>query len=122
MRNSVMYTPAVLDHSSNPRNMGDLPDATVVVNVTNPICGDELTLAVRIQDGRVASAKFRARGCTAAVACSSILTELIIGMTPGQIRKISAERLAEALGGLPPATSHASQLAEDALDALLERL
>src|SRR5688500_3209999 len=110
-----MHGDILQDHSKNPRNVGDLPGATAVVTVTNPVCGDELTLAVRIQNGRVDSAKFRARGCPAAVACSSMLTELIAGLTIVEMRDISAERVAEALGGLPSATRHASQLVEDAL-------
>ena len=117
-----MHSPAVLDHFQNPRNQGDLPEATATVNVTNPVCGDELKLAVRIQDGRVAAAKFRARGCQAAIACASLLTEMIAGKTIAQIREITAEQISGALGGLPPATRHGSQLAEDALDAVLEGL
>lgn len=117
-----MYSAAVLDHSQNPRNMGDLPDATVKVAVSNPVCGDEMTLAVRMEGGRIAAAKFRARGCKAAMACSSLLTELIVGKTVEDIREITAEQISNALGGLPPATRHGSQLAEDALDALLDKL
>ena len=117
-----MHGPAVLDHAQHPRNQGDLPDATATVEVTNPVCGDELKLAVCVVDGRVTAAKFRARGCQAAMACSSVLTEMIAGKTPAQLREITAEQIAAALGGLPPATRHGSQLAEDALDAVLDRL
>ena len=117
-----MYSSAVLDHANHPRNMGDLPDATARVEVTNPVCGDELRLAVRVEDSRITVARFRARGCTPAIACSSLLTELIIGKTITQIREITAEGISTALGGLPPATQHASHLAEDALDALLDQL
>jgi len=117
-----MYSAAVLDHSSHPRNMGDLPDATAVVQVSNPVCGDELQLAVRVENGRIAAARFRTRGCTTAVACSSLLTELMLGKTLEEIRGITADHISAALGGLPPATRHGSQLAEDALDALLDRL
>ncbi len=117
-----MYSAAVLDHSNNPRNMGDLPDVTATVAVTNPVCGDELRVAVRIEEGRVTAAKFRARGCRAAIACSSLLTELMIGKTIAQLREINAEQISTALGCLPPATRHGSQLAEDALDALLDQL
>ena len=117
-----MYSAAVLDHSNNPRNMGDLPDVTATVAVTNPVCGDELRVAVRIEEGRVTAAKFQARGCRAAIACSSLLTELMIGKTIAQLREINAEQISTALGWLPPATRHGSQLAEDALDALLDQL
>jgi nitrogen fixation protein NifU and related proteins len=117
-----MHGPLLLDHFQNPRNQGDLPGATATVNVTNPVCGDELKLAVRITDGLVAEAKFRARGCQAAVACSSVVTEMIVGKSVAQVREITAEQISAALGGLPPATRHGSQLAEDALDALLDRI
>ena len=117
-----MHTAAVLDHANNPRNWGDLPGATATVDVTNPVCGDELKLSVRVERGVVAEAKFRARGCPAAIACSSLLTEMIVGKSVAEIREITAEQIAAALGGLPPATRHGSQLAEDALDAVLDRL
>jgi len=117
-----MHSREVLDHFQNPRNLGDLPDATAIVNVTNPVCGDELRLAVRVENGRLAVVKFRARGCQAAMASSSLLTELIAGKSVAEIRGITAEQISEGLGGLPPATKHGSQLAEDALDALLDEL
>jgi nitrogen fixation protein NifU and related proteins len=117
-----MYSPQVLDHFQHPRNFGDLPDATATVDVTNPVCGDDMRLAVRVEDGRIAAAKFRTRGCRAAIASSSVLTELIVGKAVSEIRAITAEQISNALGGLPPATRHGSQLAEDALDAILDKL
>ena len=99
-----------------------MPGATATVEVTNPVCGDELKLAVRLADDRVAEARFRARGCQAALACSSVLTEMIAGKTIAELREISAQQIEAALGGLPPATRHGSQLAEDALDAILDKL
>ena len=117
-----MYSAVVLEHSEHPRNLGDLPDATNTVNVTNPVCGDELRLAVLIEDGRVAAARFGIRGCKAAIASASLLTELILGKTIAEIRGITAEQISQALGGLPAATRHGSQLAEDALDEILEQL
>ena len=117
-----MYSLAVLDHAQNPRNMGDLADATHTVNVTNPVCGDELKLAVRVDAGRIAAVKFRSRGCKAAVASASLLTEMMEGKTLDEIRTITAEQISEALGGLPAATRHGSQLAEEAVDSLLDRL
>ena len=93
-----------------------------VVNVTNPICGDELRLAVRIENGRIAAARFHTRGCKAAIASASLLTELIVGKTIEEIRDVTAEQISQALGGLPAATRHGSQLAEDALDEILEQL
>jgi nitrogen fixation NifU-like protein len=117
-----MYSPEVEDHYRHPRNQGDLPDATARVQVVNPVCGDTLQLAVRMDEGRVAEARFRTRGCPPAIACSSLLTEMLLGKTVAEIRNITAEQISEALGVLPPATKHASQLAEDSLDALLEKL
>ena len=117
-----MYSAVVLEHSEHPRNVGDLPDATNTVNVSNPVCGDELRLAVRIENGRIAAARFRTRGCKAAVASASLLTELIVGKSIEEIRGITAEQISQALGGLPAATRHVSQLAEDALDEILEQI
>jgi nitrogen fixation NifU-like protein len=117
-----MYSPEVLDHYKHPRNQGELVDATARVEVTNPVCGDMLELAVRMENGHIAAARFRTRGCPPAIACSSLLTEMLIGKTVAEIREITAEQISEALGVLPPATKHASQLAEDSLDALLDKL
>ncbi len=117
-----MYSPAVLDHFKNPRNAGELADATATVEVTNPACGDIMQLAVRVSDGRIADARFKTRGCVTAIACGSLLTEMIRGKTIQEIRGITYQQLSEALGGLPPATVHGSQLACDALQALLAAL
>jgi nitrogen fixation NifU-like protein len=117
-----MYSPEVQDHYKHPRNQGELSDATARVEVTNPVCGDMLELAVRMENGRVAAARFRTRGCPPAIACSSLLTEMLVGKTIAEIREITAEQISQALGILPPATKHASQLAEDSLDALLDKL
>ena len=117
-----MYSPEVQDHYKNPRNQGELPDATAQVEVMNPVCGDTLQLSVRVEDGRIAAVRFRTRGCPPAIACSSLLTEMIAGKTIGEIREITAEQISDALGVLPSATKHASQLAEDSLDALLDKL
>ncbi len=116
-----MYSPEVQDHYKRPRNQGELPDATARVEVTNPVCGDTLELAVRLEGDRIAAAKFRTRGCPA-IACSSLLTEMLLGKSLAEVREITAEQISEALGVLPPATKHASQLAEDSLDALLDKL
>lgn len=117
-----MYSPEVLDHYKNPRNVGDLTDATVKVEVSNPVCGDTLKLAVRVEDGRIAEVRFRTRGCPPAIASSSLLTEMLLGKTIAEIRDITAQHISDGLGGLPPATHHASQLAEDAVDVLVDRL
>jgi nitrogen fixation NifU-like protein len=117
-----MYSEAVLDHFQNPRNAGTLDAATATVSVENPVCGDILELSVRVEAGRIAEARFRTRGCVTALACSSLLTELLRGKTPAEARAISSEQISEALGGLPPATLHGAQLARDAVQALLARL
>lgn len=117
-----MYSAALLDHYKNPRNQGELPDPTAKVEVSNPVCGDTLELAVRVANGQIAAARFRTRGCPPAIACSSLLTEMLVGKTLPEVREITAEQISVGLGGLPPATRHSSQLAEDALDALLDRL
>ena len=117
-----MHSPEVQDHAQNPRNQGELPDATATVEVSNPVCGDTLKLAVRVENGRIAAVRFRTRGCPPSIATSSVLTEMIDGKSLAEIEQITAEQISQALGGLPPATKHASQLAEDALDVLLDRL
>jgi nitrogen fixation NifU-like protein len=117
-----MYSDAVLDHFQNPRNAGALDAATVTISVENPVCGDILELSVRMDQGRIAEAHFRTRGCVTAMACSSLLTELLCGKTLAEARAITPEQISEALGGLPPATFHAAQLARDAVHALAANL
>ena len=117
-----MYSEAVLDHFQNPRNAGMLDAATATVSVENPVCGDILELSVRMEAGRIADARFRTRGCVTALACSSLLTELLRGKTTAEARTITSEQISEALGGLPPATLHGAQLARDAVQALVAKL
>lgn len=117
-----MFSEAVLDHFRNPRNAGELPDATATVEVSNPVCGDILKLAARVADGRIEEARFLCRGCTTSIACASILTEQLRDRTILQARDITADSLSEVLGGLPPATFHGAQLAADALVALLHKV
>jgi NifU-like protein involved in Fe-S cluster formation len=117
-----MYSAAVLDHFQNPRNAGTLDAATATVSVENPVCGDILELSVYVQAGRIAEARFRTRGCVTALACSSLLTEMLRGKTPAEARAITSEQISEALGGLPQATMHGAQLARDAVQSLLAKL
>jgi len=117
-----MYSAAVLEHFKNPRNAGELPNATATVEVTNPACGDIMQLAVRIEAGRIAEARFRIRGCVTAIACGSVLTEMICGKAVEEASRVTYQQLSETLGGLPPATLHGSQLACDALEAVLLEL
>jgi nitrogen fixation NifU-like protein len=114
-----MFSEAVLDHFRNPRNAGDLPGATAMVEVSNPVCGDVLKLAAHVANARIVEARFLCRGCTTSIACASLLTERIRGLTLAEARNLTEETLSEALGGLPPATAHAAQLAIHALRSLL---
>jgi nitrogen fixation protein NifU and related proteins len=114
-----MFSREVLDHFQNPRGAGDLPEATARVEVSNPACGDILQLAARLEDGRFAEVRFLARGCVTSMACGSWLAEWLAGKSPEQARSLTPHEISAALGELPPATNHASQLARDALDALL---
>ena len=116
-----MFSDAVLDHFRNPRNAGELPGATAIVEVSNPVCGDVLKLSAQVVDGRFAEVRFLCRGCTTSIACASLLTERISGHNTADARKLTPENLSTALGGLPPATFHGAQLAIDGLKALIEK-
>ncbi len=117
-----MFNDAMLDHFRNPRNAGDLSDATAMVDVTNPVCGDIMRLSVRMEHGRITVARFKTQGCVAAIASSSVLTELLTGKSVSEVRGITAQQISDVLGGLPPATFHAAQLCCDATSALLHKL
>ena len=117
-----MFSETVLDHFRNPRNAGELSGATATIEVTNPVCGDVLKFAARVENNRIVEARFLCRGCTTAIACASLLTEELRGRTPADARAITAESLSTALGGLPPATFHSAQLAADAVAALLLKI
>jgi nitrogen fixation protein NifU and related proteins len=117
-----IYSPAVLDHFQNPRHAGTLENATATVRVENPVCGDTTEISVRVIGGRIEDARFRTRGCVTAIACSSVLAELLPGKAIRELTEITPEAIAERLGGLPPATFHGAQLAHDAVEALLVQL
>ena len=116
---SSMYSPVLLDHFQNPRNSGELPDATARVEVSNPVCGDVLQLSAILEKNTVRQIRFLCRGCTASIACASLLTESVQGRELTALHSITPDSLASALGGLPPASFHAAQLAHDALQGLL---
>lgn len=116
-----MYTDAVLNHFRNPHNVGDLLDANATAEVTNPVCGDVLRLGVRLREGRIAEARFKAQGCVAAIASGSVLTDLLIGKTTEEARRLKPEEISAALGGLPPTTFHAAQLCCDAVAAVIRQ-
>jgi len=117
-----VYSPQLLDHFEHPRNAGvlDSPDATA--QVENPVCGDVLKLSARIADDQIAEIRFLAKGCVPAMACGSAITELIKGRTLVEASGVGREELVRQVGGLPPASTHASQLAMDALAALIKNL
>ena len=117
-----MFSSTLLDHFQHPRNAGELSGATVQVEVSNPVCGDILQLAAILDDHSIREVRFLCRGCTASIASASLLTELIQGRELSELASISPESLAHALGGLPPASFHAAQLAIDALQSLLQKL
>jgi len=117
-----MYSEIVLEHFRHPHNVGTLPDATATAEVVNPVCGDILRLSVRVEEGRVVAARFKTQGCVASIAASSILTDLLMGKTLTEARKLSPEKISESLGGLPQATFHAAQLCIDGFAALLSEL
>ena len=114
-----MHNERLLDHFQNPRNPGELGPPAVKVDVTNPACGDMLRLSARFQDGRVAEAQFLTRGCTAAIAASSALTEWMTGKTNAELRLLAPGIIEAAVGGLEPASKHAAVLCVDALRQLL---
>jgi nitrogen fixation NifU-like protein len=117
-----MYSEQVLDHFRNPRNAGRLENATTSVQATNPVCGDILELAVRVENRKIVAARFLCRGCTTSIACASWLTEQLVGGSLRAASSITAETISDALGGLPPATFHGAQLAVDAVKLLSFKL
>ena len=117
-----MFNEVILDHFRAPRNSGDLPEATATVEVTNPVCGDVLRLAVRVQAGLITAARFKTQGCVAAIACSSLLTDMLIAKSAPELYAITPQQISTALGDLPPATFHAAQLCTDAVAALLKKI
>jgi nitrogen fixation NifU-like protein len=117
-----MYSPQVLDHFQHPRNPGEVANANAVVQIENPVCGDVLKVTLRVNDGRIEEIRFLAQGCVPTMACASLLTELVQGRTVAEARQLRREDLVGALGGLPPASTHASHLAMDTLAALIQKL
>ena len=115
-----MFSPRLLDHFERPRNAGALAGATASADVENPACGDLLRLELRVENGRIAAAGFRAKGCVAAIACASALTELVEGKSVSAARKISPKQLQQALAPVPKESTHAIHLALDALKAALK--
>ena len=115
-----MYTEKVLDHFMNPRNVGEIADADGVGEVGNAKCGDIMRIYLDVEDNIIKDVKFKTFGCGAAVATSSMVTEMVKGKTIEEALKISNEAVAEALDGLPPVKMHCSNLAADALHAAIK--
>jgi nitrogen fixation NifU-like protein len=115
-----MYSEKVMDHFRNPRNVGVIEDADGVGEVGNPTCGDIMKMYIKVKDGRIADVKFQTFGCGAAIATSSMTTELVKGKTVEEAKAISKKTVAEALDGLPPIKMHCSNLASDALHKAIE--
>jgi nitrogen fixation NifU-like protein len=117
-----MYSQRLLEHFQNPRNVGELAPPAVTVEVANPACGDILRLSARIEEGRVAEARYKVRGCTASIAAGSALTEWMLGKSPAALSAFDPATIDEAVGGLPAASRHAAVLCADGVKALLQRV
>ncbi|NLW50296.1 MAG: iron-sulfur cluster assembly scaffold protein [Candidatus Brocadiaceae bacterium] len=115
-----MYTEKVMEHFRDPRNMGEVEDADGVGVVGNPVCGDVMRISIRVRDGRLVDVRFKTLGCPAAIATSSITTELAKGKTIEEALKIGRQQVAEMLGGLPPNKMHCSNLAAEGLHKAIE--
>lgn len=116
-----MYTEKVMDHFQNPRNMGEVEDADGVGEVGNPQCGDVMRITIKVDDDeRIEEVKFKTLGCGAAIATSSMVTEMAMGKTLAEAEEISKKNVADALGGLPPQKMHCSNLASDGLKKAIE--
>ena len=114
------YSEKLLDYFQNPRCVGEIADADAVAQVSNPVCGDVMKLWVKVNDGHIQDARFKAQGCSAAIATSSYATEMLIGMNVADARLITKEQIADALGGLPASKIHCSVLASDAIKQVLK--
>jgi nitrogen fixation protein NifU and related proteins len=115
-----MYSAKVLEHFRNPRNMGEIPDADGVGTVGNPVCGDLMTIYIKVKDDKLEDIKFKTFGCGAAIATSSMITEMAKGKTLEEAMKITRKDVAEGLDGLPPIKMHCSNLAADGLHKAIE--
>lgn len=115
-----MYTDKVMDHFTNPRNVGEIADADGIGEVGNARCGDIMKLWIKVEDGVIRDVKFKTFGCGAAIATSSVITEMAIGKTLAEAEEITNRSVAEELEGLPPLKMHCSNLAADALRAAIK--
>jgi nitrogen fixation NifU-like protein len=118
----TMYSAKVLEHLESPRNVGEMVDATVCGEATNPVCGDLLHLYLKVVDGKIASSSFQVQGCPPSIAAGSVLTELITGISPEEARQLKPQDITRALGTLPRNKEHCSVLAIDALRNALAKI
>ena len=114
-----MYSEKVMDHFNNPRNVGEIPDANGIGEVGNPVCGDIMKMYLKIENGIIKDVKFKTFGCGAAIATSSVSTELIKGKTIDEALKLTNKEVVDELGGLPPVKLHCSVLAEEAIKSAI---
>ncbi|WP_096896387.1 Fe-S cluster assembly scaffold protein NifU [Candidatus Scalindua japonica] len=114
------YSEKVMDHFMEPRNMGDIKDADAVGTVGNPACGDVMRLYIKVEDDKIKEAKFKTFGCGAAIATSSMATEMIKDKSLTEASNVTNEAVAEALDGLPPNKMHCSVLAQEAIEAAIK--
>ncbi len=115
-----MYSDKVMDHFQNPRNVGEIPDADGVGEVGNAVCGDIVRIYLKVNDNRIEDIKFKTFGCGAAIATSSMVTEMVKGKTLEEAMAVTNKAVAEALDGLPPVKMHCSNLAADALHKAIQ--
>lgn len=115
----ALHSAQLLDHFQNPRNVGQLEPPAITIDASNPACGDMLRLSARFEDGRVAEARYKVRGCTASIAAGSALTEWMLGKSHAELGELTPAVLDAALGGLQPASKHAAVLCADAVKKLL---
>lgn len=116
----MAYSPIVLDHFKNPRNVGEIIEPDGMGEVGNPVCGDMMNVFIKVENDRIADIKFKTFGCGAAIAVSSMITEMAKGKTLDEAMKITNKDVAEALGGLPPNKLHCSNLGADALHSAIK--
>ncbi len=115
-----MYTDKVMDHFSNPRNIGEIEDADGVGEVGNPVCGDMMSFYINVQNDKISNIKYKTFGCVAAIAVSSIVSEMAMGKTLSEAKKITKKSVADSLDGLPKEKMHCSNLGADALAKAIE--
>ena len=117
---NTQYSEKVMEHFRDPHNVGEIPDADGIGDVGNPVCGDIMRLYIKVKDGLITDAKFKTFGCGAAIATSSMVTDIVKGKSVEDALKISNRAVAEALGGLPAIKMHCSVLAEQALKSAID--